>query len=1414
MNEQNIVPDDGVTTQPAQVNLGGFLPTSRVEEALQKQAEEARIKAKEMSFKEKLSLGVEAEWSPNIVANKFLANTGFEPDDNFKASNELFKEHADDIDPKYKVEIFKKAVSMPHFLTLVDYYRDAQKRDQELSALGWEGIAYRMGGAITDPAEFAATLATEGLFAPAAVMSKLTRVGKMVRMGLVHGGTQASFEIVRQADPTRSMLDVGIASAAGFLTGGLSGRFWKPSKADIDSMNKIIKQFAGTIDKPHLMDVKPLPEQVFKASDPEDLFYRMTKTWDDSARKSAEVFENSPLTPKGQEIETLLKKRESTTEIFEWWLKHSEYNPEAPPPGGWTKELIEWKKTYDEYNPKPPASSRTDWPRPKPKEKLRIDTPRGRTKPVHTEGLTWDVFKANLKKSFNKLTDNQRDTFLNLIEARARALNMTTESYIQRRFRDGAFYKGTARVEAKYARKGSTLKGMATHYWGIHEGKAIIEAFKAHDFATLVHEMGHLFRREIGGEDLQILEKAFGVKNGNWSPGKHVPYLKQPEELFARAFEKYVRDGVAPTPELKNVFERFKNWMQEIYSTITGSNLVEFSPDVKGVFDRLFMENASTDFMAAVRASQEVPTEKLTQQLAIDEVSKILSNTAEGKSFAANVRWGVHSLLQKSKSPTLQKWADQLVLDSAGKTKGAINQEGGPASVHARMEFQAASGKFYAKYKTAYSKYKDSLNLPWNQRAWDYEIKQQFNEEIGKALRSTNVHPDKNIREAVEAARQNFEDILVMAQEAGVRGFEEIPLNGQYVPRLYNRVAMNDLHALFGDDLYKVFESSLTSALQKVGREIDPTKTERVAKGMFKAIRKAHSGHWGRASGITLSDNSTVLREILEESNIGADSIDEILEMFDGLKNVEEVNVPARAKRRTFLDEEHPAVTLTDINGKEHEVHLQDLLVNDIEHLVNSYNRNISGHIGMARKGIKGKSEWNAIITQAKEEGATGKDIENMEFIYKSLTGSPIVKDPYSKTSQVFRTIRDLNFITRMNQVFWSMAAETGNLIAYGGLKNLMAHMPDFTKALSRAADGKLSHELAAQLEELIGTGTEWLAHRNTLRGDDEFEAFFGSTGKFFKNTDRVLEKGKIVTSWIGGLTPINIVTKRMAMLSSTQKLMNIALGKESFSAGRSALLGLSDEVQQSIFSNLKKYATLKKSAIVGEKVHKIDFERWAVEDPDSLNLFRTTLYRQVDNIIQESDIGDIHPLMRTELGLIATQFRGFTMTAWGRQTLSTINTKDFEGAMAFSISMLASALSYVGMVYTNHRNDRRLLRRLLKPENIAKNAFAKSTHASILPGLMDTALYHTGFDPQFSYARSTGLGHNIIQGNPTLQAIDAIPEATRMLRASFDPRQRVTQKQFRSARNLIMFQNALGVRQVLDEMQKGLPQRQYRWDR
>lgn len=154
----------------------------------------------------------------------------------------------------------------------------------------------------------------------------------------------------------------------------------------------------------------------------------------------------------------------------------------------------------------------------------------------------------------------------------------------------------------------------------LEDGRAVIHAFEGADISTIVHEVGHIFRRDLSGSDLRAAEEWAGVKDGVWT--------REAEEKFARGFEKYLADGSAPSKVLKAVFAKLKDWLVGVYRVIAGSPIdVNLTPEIKGVFDRLLAENP----LYRVEVDQTKRMEALAETTGTDFFAEMKRKAAELK---------------------------------------------------------------------------------------------------------------------------------------------------------------------------------------------------------------------------------------------------------------------------------------------------------------------------------------------------------------------------------------------------------------------------------------------------------------------------------------------------------------------------------------------------------------------------------------------------------------------------------------------------------------------------------------------------------------------------------------------------------------------------------------------------------------
>ena len=154
--------------------------------------------------------------------------------------------------------------------------------------------------------------------------------------------------------------------------------------------------------------------------------------------------------------------------------------------------------------------------------------------------------------------------------------------------------------------------------------------------STLFHETGHVYlevladHAEMAGapeeirQDWQAILQFLGVANRSEIATEH-------HERFARAFERYLGEGKAPSAELVGVFARFRAWLVQIYRTLSALR-VELDPEIRGVFDRMLATDA--EIHSAERAQAYEPLENLRDHMSTAEREEYDRATREAREDA------------------------------------------------------------------------------------------------------------------------------------------------------------------------------------------------------------------------------------------------------------------------------------------------------------------------------------------------------------------------------------------------------------------------------------------------------------------------------------------------------------------------------------------------------------------------------------------------------------------------------------------------------------------------------------------------------------------------------------------------------------------------------------------------------------
>jgi hypothetical protein len=205
------------------------------------------------------------------------------------------------------------------------------------------------------------------------------------------------------------------------------------------------------------------------------------------------------------------------------------------------------------------------------------------------------------------------------------------------------------RTRTKELAQGATKNGSwrpATQY-----AQALIKRFQSADASTLIHETAHHWLDQMVqlADDLdapkQLTDDVQGIKDylGADGTGPHRGFTTAQHEKFARSFERYFMEGVAPTKALARAFSAFKGWMMDVYKTIN-TRRFPINDNVRAIFDRFFTDkpehtviSPDHDMAKAMADIHEQDAETTSAEHAAataDAIRSELKRTAEGDTIA------------------------------------------------------------------------------------------------------------------------------------------------------------------------------------------------------------------------------------------------------------------------------------------------------------------------------------------------------------------------------------------------------------------------------------------------------------------------------------------------------------------------------------------------------------------------------------------------------------------------------------------------------------------------------------------------------------------------------------------------------------------------------------------------------------
>ena len=243
--------------------------------------------------------------------------------------------------------------------------------------------------------------------------------------------------------------------------------------------------------------------------------------------------------------------------------------------------------------------------------------------------------------------------------------------------------------------------------------RPIITLMRDADASTFMHELGHQWLEEMVRDaeheaapdnvkaDAEIVRNWIGAKPGE-------PIKTASHEKFARGFEQYLREGVAPSKGLAGVFAKFKNWLTTIYQTLKGLG-APINDDIRGVFDRMLTEEPERTVIA--------PEQPASSSLAdIHEADAAHVDPQEAEPAARRVD-AERKQAEQETPPEIAEAANAAQAEKAEAPAPEPEPTGTPVEQMSREDLEAELASFgmdapsFAKEEMKFSRFEAALKI-------------------------------------------------------------------------------------------------------------------------------------------------------------------------------------------------------------------------------------------------------------------------------------------------------------------------------------------------------------------------------------------------------------------------------------------------------------------------------------------------------------------------------------------------------------------------------------------------------------------------------------------------------------------------------------------------------------------------------
>lgn len=648
----------------------------------------------------------------------------------------------------------------------------------------------------------------------------------------------------------------------------------------------------------------------------------------------------------------------------------------------------------------------------------------------------------------------------------------------------------------------------------------------------------------------------------------------------------------------------------------------------------------------------------------------------------------------------------------------------------------------------------------------------------------------------------------------------------RYMPRIHDS---NKWDAMVVKHGQKTVDSFWASAYMS-GR--DPLTTSAADAAMFgKWYSKIVNTAKNQAASQHLTDmmrgqdRPALIESLMDILNLDEERAGKFADQITGQSKDANGQLSGNLKHRSNIDEKFVGAVGTPIEG----MTIKDFVKTNAFNITEGYNDRMSGLISLAKnmdiykvsdiqkvigEALKDEMGSGGIPKMGREEllKSAGKDLQ---FAFDRILGVP-QNEGFSPWKKGLEMVRNFNVIRLMGGAVFNQLVETASIAGTVGYKAMLRSMGAMDGLSRDMRTGVAPNEILNHIENYTGgVGGEYL-QRLDFSSRTSWTDHYGQTksAKMLDKLDYLISKGASGVLNKTGMTGLMVQQKRNWALSFFNGLVDISHGMEHTGASyltpeRLAHLGYSSEDFNKLKVALKKYSSGTQAGVVLPEIKKFDINGFVSNEPELHHQLMTAIIRESDRVIQENDLASMVPWMGHTLGQMGFQFQGFSMQAWNKQLMfsmnhadaSTVNTM-FQGI--FFGSMVYSARMYQQSIGMEEEERKKFLEDRLSIHKIVANGWSRTGASSMLPNLASTLIPHAS--ELFAGGRTTSDLSGLM-ANPTLGLANSLVTlGKKSVSNPLDPTKQMNRADGNALFKLMPLNNLIGVNNIINSINSTLP--------